>query len=106
MITLKINLSKIDKGALFKGAKGTYGDFVLFENKGGRDQFGYDGIVKQDFGKERREAGEQSEIIGNWKNIGTKGNAPASGPAVPNAGRYENAAEMAASVAEDDDIQF
>ena len=77
MIALKINLSKIDKGALFKGAKGTYGDFVLFENKGGRDQYGFDGIIKQDFGKERREAGEQSEIIGNWKNVGTKGNPPA-----------------------------
>jgi hypothetical protein len=92
MITLKINVSKIDKSAIFEGKNGKYCDFVLFENKDGTDQYGNDGFVTQDIGKERRLAGERGPIIGNWKNIGTKGNPPTSAPTVSNAGRYDNAA--------------
>ena len=77
MITLKINVSKIDKSAIFEGKNGKYCDFVLFENRDGTDQYGNDGFVTQDIGKERRLAGERGPIIGNWKNVGTKGNAPA-----------------------------
>ena len=70
MKTLKINVTKIDKSALFEGKNGKYLDLVLFENKGGVDQYGNHGFVTQDIGKQRREAGERGPIIGNWKEVG------------------------------------
>jgi hypothetical protein len=69
MITIKLNCSRIDKTALFEGKNGKYLDLVLFENKGGRDQYGNDGFVTQDIGKERREAGEKGPILGNYKEV-------------------------------------
>ena len=70
MHTIKINVSKIDKTALFEGKNGKYLDLVLFENKDGPDQYGNHGFVTQDIGKARREAGERGPIIGNWKEVG------------------------------------
>lgn len=67
MITCKINVTKIDKAALFPGKNGKYLDIVLWENKDGPDQYSNDGFITQDIGKERREAGEKGSIIGNWK---------------------------------------
>ena len=71
MITTSINVTKIDKDAIKEHKSGgKYLGLVLFENKNGPDQYGYDGYVRQDLGKERRAAGEQSPIIGNWKHVG------------------------------------
>jgi hypothetical protein len=67
MHTIKINVTRIDKTALFPGKNGKYLDLVLWENKDGRDQYGNDGFVTQDIGKERRLAGEKGPILGNWK---------------------------------------
>lgn len=77
MITTKIDVTKIDKAALYKGAKGTYLDITLLDNKDGRDQYGNDGFVVQDIGKDRRAAGEKGPIIGNWKTIGQAAPKPA-----------------------------
>ena len=77
MKTLKINVTKIDKTALFEGKNGKYLDLVLFENKGGVDQYGNHGFVTQDIGRERREAGERGPIIGNWKDLGGTATQPA-----------------------------
>jgi hypothetical protein len=65
MITGKINLSKIDKGRLFKGEKGIYLDFVMFETKD--NKFGDDYMIKQALSKEDREAGVEAPILGNAK---------------------------------------
>lgn len=65
---LKLNLSKIDKTALFKGEKGTYGDFTIMLTDS-PDQFGNHGFITQDIGKERRAKGERGQIIGNGKMI-------------------------------------
>ena len=70
MQRLKIDVSKIDESALFKGAKGTYLDLSLLDNRDGTDEWGNDGFIVQDIGKERREAGEKGPIIGNWKHVG------------------------------------
>jgi len=70
MKAVKINVSKIDKTALFEGKNGKYLDLVLWENRDGADQYGNDGFVTQDIGKARREAGEKGPIIGNWKELG------------------------------------
>jgi hypothetical protein len=67
MQTLKINVEKIDKTALYNGAKGSYLTLNLKENKDGTDQYGNDGFIIQDIGKDRRLAGEKGPIIGNWK---------------------------------------
>lgn len=77
MQKLKIDVTKIDKQYLFKGAKGTYLDLTLMENKDGKDQYGFDGFIVQDIPKEAREAGEKGPIIGNWKHLDVKPKAAA-----------------------------
>lgn len=72
MTTCKINVTRIDKSALFPGKNGKYLDLVLWENKDGPDKFGNDGFITQDLGKERRARGEKGPIIGNWRRIGKK----------------------------------
>lgn len=69
MQRLKIDVTKINKDLLFIGAKGKYMDLTLMDNRDGTDQYGNDGFIVQDVGKERREAGEKGPIIGNWKHI-------------------------------------
>lgn len=63
-ITLKIDVTKIDKNLLFKGQKGTYLDIVLFENKTA-SQYGDTHYCVQGVTKEDRERGVQGPIIGN-----------------------------------------
>lgn len=82
MIAGKIDVSKIDKAALFKGAKGTYLDIILFETPD--DKFGNDFRITQSISKERRDAGERGPIIGNAKIIGKDKPAAKSGKPVPN----------------------
>lgn len=96
-LSIKIDVTKIDKEALFKGAKGTYLTLTVWPNKEGRNQYGDDAIVKQDLGKDRRD--EQPEIIGNARIIQRK-NAPRYAPPA-NYEKLPTAAEMA-----DDDIPF
>lgn len=62
MITAKIDVTKIDKARLFKGAKGTYLDIILIETPGG--QYG-DYMIKQSISKEERAANVQMPILGN-----------------------------------------
>jgi hypothetical protein len=82
MIGLKINVTRILKDRMHKGEKGTYLDLTLMENKDGPDQYGNDGFVVQDLGKEARERGEKGSILGNWRRLGKKQSAPkASQPA-------------------------
>ena len=76
MQTLKINVAKIDKTALYNGAKGSYLTLNLKENKDGTDQYGNDGFIIQDIGKDRRLAGEKGPILGNGEIVGQKQSAP------------------------------
>jgi hypothetical protein len=81
MKTLNINVTKIDKSALYEGKNGKYLSLVLFDRA---DEYGNSGFVTQDIGKERREAGERGPIIGNWKETGQakpQQTAPVSSPA-------------------------
>jgi hypothetical protein len=85
MIAVKINVTKIDKAAIYVGERGKYVDLLLIENKEGPDQYGNDGFVSQGLTKERREAGERGPIIGNWRRLKTAGKAKVaqSRPAPP-----------------------
>lgn len=83
-MTAKVNLDKVLKEHLYNGAKGTYLDLVFFNTPD--NQYGDDFVVKQDLGKEAREAGKESPILGNakaWDLSGQKN--PGNGQAAPSA---------------------
>jgi hypothetical protein len=69
IIKLNIDVTKIDKARLHKGAKGTYANFtVLLRDE--TDQYGNDGMIIEDVTKEERESGKKGTILGNAKIIG------------------------------------
>jgi hypothetical protein len=75
--SIKIDVTKIDKEALYRGAKGTYLTLTVWPNKDGEDQYGNHASVKQDLGKDRRD--EKAPFIGNARIIQRR-NAPQSKP--------------------------
>ena len=80
-VALKIDVTKIDKARLFKGAKGTYLDATIFLDLGEADQYGNHGMNTQDVGKEAKAAGERGEILGNGKIVWRdEGEAPRQAP--------------------------
>jgi len=66
MITLKIDVKKIDKSRLYVGEKGTYLDCVLIPTP--NSEYG-DYMVVESVTKEEREAGQKGTILGNGKNL-------------------------------------
>jgi len=66
-VSVKLNLSKIDKARLFKGEKGTYLDATMFIDLDNQGQYGDNGMITQDVSKEEREQGVKSSILGNVK---------------------------------------
>jgi hypothetical protein len=67
IIASNIDVTKIDKNALYKGKKGTYLSITLLENRDGEDQYGNHFMCVQDLGKEARQRGEKGPILGNAK---------------------------------------
>lgn len=65
-VALKIDVSKIDKSKLFKGAKGNYLDAQVFIDID-PDQYGNNGMITQALDKAAREVGEKGAILGNCK---------------------------------------
>jgi len=63
-ITVKLDVTKIDKTALFKGKSGTYLDLAIWPNKDGV-RYGQTHYVVQQLSKERRDKGERGPIVGN-----------------------------------------
>ena len=63
-IKLRLDVTKIDKAALYKGTKGTYLDCVAWPSKT-PGQYGDTHYVVQELSKEKRDAGEKGAIIGN-----------------------------------------
>ena len=66
-ISIKIDVTKLDKTAFYKGEKGTYCTLVVWPNKNGEDQYGNYAGVKQDKGKDRRD--EPSVFVGDARII-------------------------------------
>lgn len=66
MISLNIDVKKIDKSRLFEGKKGTYLDCILIETP--NSEYG-DYMIKQSVSKEEREQGVDGAILGNAKII-------------------------------------
>lgn len=66
MIRLSINVSKITKERLYKGAKGTYLSCTVLE-KDEPDQYDNTHMIIEDVSKEERSQGVKGVIIGNGK---------------------------------------
>lgn len=66
-LTVRIDVSKIDKSRLYKGAKGTYLDLYTRVNLDETDKYDNNGFISQSVTKEEREAGTQTPILGNCK---------------------------------------
>ena len=66
-ISIKIDVTKIDKSRLFKGQKGTYLDLTGFINIDEQDQYCNNGFISQSVTKEEKEQGIQTPILGNSK---------------------------------------
>lgn len=62
-ILAKIDVTKIEKARLFRGAKGTYLDLVIIEKKSDYGDF----MICQSVTKEEREKGIKGPILGNGK---------------------------------------
>jgi|GEM_PF-2550251 len=93
MITVKLKTNLIDKNRIHRGKKHNYLDLVLIENKHGRDEFGFDGFIKQGVSREERQANPdlQMPIIGNFtvyvpRNGSGAERAPAAAAPAPSMG--------------------
>jgi hypothetical protein len=65
-VSVKIDVTKIDKDRLFKGEKGTYLDLTTFIDTENKDQYGNNGFISQSLTKEERHAGApHTPILGN-----------------------------------------
>jgi len=67
----RIDVQKIIKEAMFKGQKGTYLDFKTFIEIDVQDQYGNNGFIAQEMGKDAQDRGP---ILGNvkvfWDDVG------------------------------------
>ncbi len=66
-VSIRIDVTKIDKARLYQGAKGTYLDITGFIELDQADQYGQNGFVSQSTTKEERDAGVKLPILGNTK---------------------------------------
>ncbi len=74
-VSLKINLSKIDKARIFEGEKGKYYDMTAFIDLDSEDQYGNNGFISESVTEDERKAKVKGTILGNskvfWKGEGT-----------------------------------
>ncbi len=66
-LSVKIDVSKIDKARLFKGEKGTYLDLTTFIDLENPSEYGDHGFISQSVSKEERDQNVQTAILGNVK---------------------------------------
>jgi len=82
MLSLKIDVTKINKDRLFKGKNGTYLNCVVMERKA-PDDYGNTHFVCESVSKEERLRGVKGAIIGNGKTIGVTSPAPKTATNAP-----------------------
>ena len=66
-VSVRIDLTKIDKARFYKGAKGTYMDLTTFIDTDSVDQYENNGFISQSVDKDERAAGTKTPILGNVK---------------------------------------
>lgn len=89
LVKLKIDVTKIDKERLFKGAKGTYLDAAVFLDDA-EDQYGNHGMITQDVPKVERDAGTKGNILGNAKIVWAEGLPSSAGQQPATTGATED----------------
>ena len=102
-VTLNIDVTKIDKAKLFKGAKGTYLDANVFIDLDNEDQYGNHGMITQQVSKEEREAKVAKVYLGNVKVVWTNGTNVATAPRDDQGGQQQQAQSVAPQA---DDLPF
>ena len=75
LITASVDVTKLDKGKLVKGKKGTYANLTIWLNDE-VDQFGNDVSIQQSLSKEERESGAAKIYLGNGKTHNGQNAAP------------------------------
>lgn len=66
-ISLKIDVTKIDKARIHEGAKGKYVDLTAFIDTENAGQYGDNGFISQSVTREEKEQGVKLPILGNVK---------------------------------------
>ena len=100
-LSVRIDVSKIDKERLYKGEKGTYLDLSTYIDMDNKDQYGNNGFISQSTSKEEREAGVRTPILGNVRVYHVDGgNQPVQKPV------QQAAPQPAQQESFDDDIPF
>lgn len=64
-ISVRIDVTKIDKSRLYKGEKGTYLDLTTFIDTEEKDKYDNNGFISQSTTKDERAARVQTPILGN-----------------------------------------
>jgi|TARA_R110002012_G_scaffold226700_1_gene398865 hypothetical protein len=68
LITLNVDVKKLDKSKFYEGKKGTYASLDVWVNDE-PDQYGNDASVNQSLSKEDRENGVKKTYVGNGKKM-------------------------------------
>jgi len=84
-VSVKIDVTKIDKALLYKSEKGAYLNATVFIDIDSPDKYGNHGMVTQDISKEAKDAGEKGPILGNVKIFWKDGGQAAQKPSKPTA---------------------
>jgi len=71
-LSIKIDVTKIDKARIHEGKKGKYIDLTTFIDTSNEDDYGQHGFISQSVNKEEREQGVKTPILGNCKVFFTK----------------------------------
>lgn len=97
-ISISIDVSKIDKTALYTSPKnGKKYLSLMLKIREEKDQYGYDGFIAQEISKERKAAGEKGPILGNAKIMDWDAPQPKPKPQAPVTNSFDD---------EEDDIPF
>ena len=72
-ISIKIDVTKIDKARLYKGKKGTYLDLTTFINTDEKDEYDNNGFITQSPTEQERQEKTKMPILGNVQVFWTEG---------------------------------
>jgi len=104
-LSIKLDVTKIDKARLFKGEKGTYLDLTTFIDLDQANEYGDHGFISQSTSKEEREAKVQTPILGNVK-VFFQGEGKSKPYPTPQDGMQGNNTQAPVNDDFDDDIPF
>jgi len=77
LLSVSIDVSKLDKSRFYKGQKGTYASLDIWVSDE-PDKFGNDASVSETLTKEEREAGAKKNYVGSGKKLYGWGSTPRS----------------------------